>query len=104
MKLLTHQWLTVLAILFLIGAVLFNFPFAYYQLMNWVVVIAALMIAKGAKNQGNMTAAVWIFVGVAIVFNPIAPLYLRSDLWKIADILAIILFITSIFKMSPRRV
>ncbi len=71
-------------------------PFAYYQLMNWVVVGAALMVAHEASLQQKLFVT-WLFMFVAVIFNPIAPFSLRADVWQIADIVVIVLFLISFF-------
>jgi hypothetical protein len=91
----TNHWLKLLAIVMLLGALL-TFPFVYYQLMNWVVVGASLVTVQQAY-QRRMTALAWLFALVAVVFNPLAPLYLRADVWNIADLIAAVLFIISFF-------
>jgi FtsH-binding integral membrane protein len=99
-KWLSNNWLRVLAIIMIAGAFL-SFPFAYYQLMNWVVAIAALMTAKQAREGGN-TFWIWLFAFVAVVFNPITPLYFRTDVWQIADIIAIVIFAVSFYTVRRR--
>lgn len=103
---LSNHWLKLLAIILLLGA-LQTFPFVYYQIMNWVVVGASLVTIQQAY-QRNLTPLGWLFALVAVVFNPLAPLYLRADVWHIADIAAAVLFIISFAfittkKQSPTR-
>ncbi len=109
MNLVRGNWVSAVAILMLVGVFLPIFgvtpslPYAYYQIMNWVVTIAALLVANKAHEEGS---TIWLalFSLVAIIFNPIAPIYLRADIWQITDILAIILFLVSSFLMrSPSR-
>lgn len=88
-----NHWLKLLAIAMLLGALL-SFPFVYYQLMNWVVVGASLVTVQQAY-QRKMPALAWLFALVAVVFNPVAPLYLRADIWHIVDIVAAALFLIS---------
>lgn len=85
----------------LIGA-LASFPFVYYQLMNWVVVGASLVTVQQAY-QRNMTALGWVFALVAVVFNPLAPLYLRADVWQVADITASVLFVLSFYFITNKK-
>ena len=89
------HWLQILAILALAGALL-PFPFLYYQGMNWIVVIAALMTAYRA-HQKNTQWILWLFVAIAILFNPVAPFFLRQDIWRMADIVVALLFLASFF-------
>jgi hypothetical protein len=97
-----NNWLTVLAVALLAGSI-YPIPyFAYYQLMNWVVVGAALTVAWQAYKT-NKTFIMWLFVFIAVVFNPIAPLHLRTDVWHIADVLAILLFVASFFLIEAKK-
>lgn len=95
-KWLADTWLQILAIALVIGAVVFTAPYAYYQLTNWAVMLAALMIAWRAYTQ-KVAWAVPPFVFVAILFNPIEPIYLRSDVWQLADIAVALLFAASMY-------
>ena len=97
----TNHWLKLLAIVMLLGA-LYTFPFVYYQLMNWVVVGASLVTVQQAY-QRNITPLGWLFALVAVVFNPLAPLYLRADVWNIVDIVAAVLFIISFFFIVGKK-
>ena len=97
----SSHWLKLIAIAMLIGA-LWNFPFVYYQLMNWVVVGASLVTVEQAYQRKNATLA-WLFALVAVVFNPLAPLYLRADVWHVADITASVLFVISFFFITKRN-
>ncbi|MBI2612869.1 hypothetical protein HYW59_03630 [Candidatus Kaiserbacteria bacterium] len=96
------NWLKVLAILFALGALAPVPYFAYYQMMNWIVVGAALTTAWQAYKQKN-NWLLWLFILVAVIFNPIAPLYFSADIWRIADIVAAILFIISFFILKPTK-
>ena len=40
--------------------------------------------------RGRKMVAVWLFAFVAVVFNLLAPLYLRSDIWQIVDLVVAI--------------
>jgi len=96
------NWLKVLAIAMALGALAPVPYYAYFQLMNWVVVVAALMTAWQAYRQ-NTFWIVWLFALVAVVFNPLAPLYLQADVWRIADIIAAALFVLSFFLVRTKK-
>lgn len=91
-----ENWLKVVAVALVLGALSPLFPYAYYQLMAWIVSGASIMTAMQARDQ-KKTFLMWLFIFVAVVFNPLAPLYLRADIWQIADIVVAILFILSFF-------
>ncbi len=101
MKWLAFNWIKLFAIALLIGA-LFSVPyFAYYQFTNWVAVIAALITAQQAHVNGR-AVFMWLFIFTAVIFNPIAPFHFRTDVWQIADIVVVLLFIISFFFIKQK--
>jgi hypothetical protein len=100
---ISENWLKVVAIALALGALAPIPYFAYYQLMNWAVVGAAIVTAWQAYKRGNEWLA-WLFVVVAVVFNPIAPLYFRADVWQVADVIVAVLFLLSFYFLRPQRV
>jgi hypothetical protein len=75
-----------------------NLPIGYYKFLRWVVCATALytaFISYNKKEQINI--GVWLFVLIAILFNPIIPFYLGRQFWQISDIIVSVIFITSTF-------
>jgi hypothetical protein len=101
MKWIQYNWLKVVAIVMVLVAILPVPYFAYYQLMNWVVVGAAIVAALQARAL-KKEWMIWIFLFVSVVFNPIEPLHLRIDVWQIADIIVALLFIISFFIIKKK--
>jgi hypothetical protein len=104
---ITFNWLKVLAVIFLAGAYFLamkeiSFPFAYYQYLNWAVLGAGLMLSRQANMQ-DRDFFVWLGILIAVTFNPFAPMYFRSDIWIIVDLVTIALFIFSMFVLKPKR-
>ena len=60
--------------LFPLGA-LGPWPYGYYTLLRWVVCISALMVVYRASHV-DRPWAVWTFGLVALLFNPLVPIYL----------------------------
>ena len=89
-----HNWLKVVAIIMLGGSIAPIPYFAFYQMMNWVVVLASALVVLDS-HQKNSVVLLWTFVFVGVLFNPLAPFYLRTDIWHIADIVVIMLFLLS---------
>lgn len=99
---LEENWFKLLAIVMVLGALPSVFPMMYYQLMNWVVMIVAFVSAKQAHKRGST----WLMAPlalVAIIFNPLAPFYLRADIWQIADVIVAILFVISVFIIREQK-
>lgn len=104
---LSFNWLKILAILAAAGTVMLEkyvtLPYFYYQLMNWAVVMASLVIIWQANRQKKYAWG-WLFALVAIIFNPIAPIYLNQDIWRIADLVVAGIFVISFFFIRPAKV
>jgi FtsH-binding integral membrane protein len=96
------HWLKLLAIAMLLGVLTNYFPFAYYQLTNWVVVGASITTAWQAYKKNNLWIA-WFFGLVAVVFNPLAPMYIQQDIWRTIDIITATLFGLVIVLMSTMK-
>lgn len=81
----------IVAIILLITAFVdLGVGIAYYQLLRWMTTICAVLLAIRfyEKNQGLFIT----FCIIAILFNPIAPIYLGRSLWRIVDALTAIIF------------
>jgi hypothetical protein len=99
-KFINSNWLALVAIAMIAGT-FGSFPYVFNQLTNWTVAIAALTIALVAKQRGKKIY-MWLFIAAAVIFNPVAPIYLTADQWRIADIVAILLFVISMFKVKKQ--
>lgn len=87
--------LLVVAGIMLLLATASGWPYAYYQFMRFVVCAAAAYGAYTAL-QSDKTGWVWVLGGIAILFNPIAPIHLDKESWVVPDIIAgIILFVAA---------
>lgn len=87
-------WPAIIAILFLLLALL-EWPYGFYTLLKWVVTGAAVYYAYFIYEIIQKTNAwFWILVAIAVLNNPIAPIYLRDKgLWNIIDVIIAILFL-----------
>jgi hypothetical protein len=70
-------------------------PYGYYTFLRWAVCIAATFVAWVAWHSA-MQWATWAFVGVAILFNPLAPVYLHRSTWRPIDIICALAFLGSL--------
>ncbi|MFA5360675.1 MAG: DUF6804 family protein [Candidatus Paceibacterota bacterium] len=74
-------------------------PYGYYQILRWVVTGAALFILWITYELKKKTW-LWIMGVIAILFNPIAPIYLDKGTWVVIDLIVAALFLISIFKIK----
>ena len=96
MNWLKENWYLLLAAVFLIGA-LGSCPYAYYQLLRWIVCGIGAYSAYLAYTQ-DRKGWTGVFVVIAILFNPIAAFYFERETWQVLDIAAAIPFLLFAFR------
>lgn len=69
--------------------------YGYYQLLRWLVFICSGILAY--KNYANKLL-LGIFCFIAILFNPIIPVYFSKDTWRIIDMIVGLGFIIYFLK------
>ncbi len=72
-----------------------RWPHSYYTILRWTVCIIGVYAAFRALSSNNKTWA-WIFVGLAVLFNPIAPIYFARKTWNLLDVLAAVVLLVSL--------
>lgn len=82
-------WLAPIVVL-AIG--IFPLPIGYYTLSRLVVCASAIYFAYNFYKKNNQTN-VWIFGFLAVLYNPIIPVYLYEKIiWIVVNIITIYLF------------
>lgn len=74
------------AVLLFLGV--FSLPYGYYMLLRVIVFVSALYLISQNKD-----AWLFVFLGIAILFNPVFPIYLVKAIWIPIDIAVGILYI-----------
>ena len=97
-KLIKENWFKILVVILLFLALADN-PYGYYQFLRWAVLIIGSYSAYLSYEKGKNGWA-WIFVIIAILFNPIIPFYLSRDIWQIIDLISGVLFLASLIKVE----
>jgi len=84
--------------LILIGAA-FPFPYGYYQFLR---LVACGVFGYGAyvTYQKGETFLPWLLGGIALLFNPIFPVYLERSYWFVLDVVAALILLVNIKKIS----
>lgn len=75
-------------------------PYGYYTLLRWVTCATAVIFAFHGHAGGKMWA-LWTFGFVALLFNPIAPVYLSREAWRPIDLITAVLFAVGTFTLPP---
>jgi hypothetical protein len=80
---------------------LFNLPIEYFTLMRIVVFIGALLVVL--DNLKNIRWLL-IFLLIAILFNPVFPVYLlQKAIWMPIDLICAILFVIETLKKKGQN-
>lgn len=85
-----NKTLSIISGIMLLLAIPSMWPYGYYQIIRWVVSITGVSVAHEAYQKKLMGWAVTMII-VAILFNPIAPIYLAKGTWILIDIVVAIL-------------
>lgn len=78
-----------------------RWPYGYYTALRWTVCVIGSYGAFRAFTGNNRTWA-WIFVTLAVLFNPVAPIYLARKTWNLLDALAAIVLLVSLVPRNGR--
>jgi hypothetical protein len=92
----------LLASFFLLLAIIPDWNYNYYIFLRWGVSIVSLFVAWGFyKSKLDFWAI--IFGIIAVIFNPIFPVYLKRDTWTLIDLITAILFILVSFSVKRKN-
>tara|TARA_B100000780_G_C21059961_1_gene425973 strand:- start:284 stop:562 length:279 start_codon:yes stop_codon:yes gene_type:complete len=64
---------------------IFGLPYNYYTFLRFVVTGVSLYAAFGLLEKGNINF--WVMLFIAILFNPLIPIYLSKDTWILINII-----------------
>ena len=70
----------------------------YFKLLKIICCGGSAYLAWKAYSQENSTW-LWIFVVVAVIYNPVMPFRLYQGTWLVINAVTIVIALTSIFKM-----
>lgn len=90
---ITKNWYLLIPTLLLIIAV-GDLDYGYYQILRIIITIFAIIFAFIFKDfKNNILTTIMIII--AILFNPILPIYLDKEIWVILDFISSIIFLIS---------
>ena len=76
-------------------------PYGYFMLLRVVICASSGYMAYVGFNKGK-DVWIWIFVVIAILFNPILPIHLGKDIWAIVDVIVAGIFMVSLFTLKSK--
>lgn len=72
-------------------------PYGFYQLVRFLALVGFGFLAYQA-NQQNSNTATFIYIALALLFQPFFKIALGRDLWNVVDVVVGIGLLLSIFK------
>ena len=82
----------------------FSLPYGYYMLLR-LIIFGVFAWAAFLSFEQNEELLPWVFIIIAIIFNPIFKIYLPKEVWIIIDIVAgaILLLTQNKLKINTRN-
>tara|TARA_R110002049_G_scaffold147296_4_gene309997 strand:- start:171 stop:464 length:294 start_codon:yes stop_codon:yes gene_type:complete len=74
---------------------LLDMPYSFYQLVRFVALVGFGYLAVMANKQHN-TNAVFIYVALAILFQPFFKIALGRTIWNVVDVIVSISLVISL--------
>jgi hypothetical protein len=98
----------VLAPAFVSSAMLYlavvSWPYDFYVVLRWVVCASAIYLSYLAYSEyENEKTWLFIFIPIALIFNPLIPLHLEKTSWVYIDVLAALFFASSFYVLERAR-
>lgn len=103
MKLSNKNILTIIASGFLFVALFDGLPYGFFTLLRFVVCAVGVYIAYKIYENENDSLWVWVFGGIAILFNPLILIHLERETWWIIDLIVGGIFLLSMFLIRVKN-
>jgi hypothetical protein len=94
-KLTTENIIKIALAIFLLIC-LFNMPYGYYQLFRFIALVGFTILAYYEYERKNIPLVI-VFVGLVLLFQPIAKVTLGRQVWNIVDVVVAVGLIGTIF-------
>jgi len=93
---------SLISVVMLALAIPEGWPYGYYTLLRFVVCASAIFIAYTAFELEKIK---WTFLMgfIALLFNPLIPIYLTKGIWVVIDVVTAILFVIAIFIVRNKK-
>ncbi|MDD3923154.1 MAG: hypothetical protein PHY39_06475 [Endomicrobiaceae bacterium] len=93
MKNIVKNWYLFIPTILLLIAIC-DLDYGYYQILRIIITIFAIVFALWFKGLENIKLMIAMII-IAILFNPILPIYLDKNVWVFLDLFSSIIFLIS---------
>ena len=100
---LSPQAYLVIGLVSLIAAA--PMPYGYYTLVKMLVCGFSAVLAYQNYKAANdkLSAWAWVFLFIAIIFNPLIPLHVQKEVWMVVDTVTGALFLWLAYQTINRK-
>ena len=95
--------LCIISGILLLLAIPTGWPYAYYGLLRWIILISSIIVAWNF-HKSQISSWVFIFGAIAFLFNPIMPIHLNKQSWISIDFISSILFFLATYSVKKSKV
>lgn len=88
--------LLIIPAVFLLSALREGLPYEFFTLLRFIVCVSTAYVAWMAHKDGQENWT-WILGAVALLFNPLLPIYLTREIWVVIDSATAVLLLVAIF-------
>ena len=74
-------------------------PYGFYTLLRWIICAVSVYVAY-TFYKSKLTGWTFVFSALAILFNPVYPVYLTKSSWVGIDFISSILFFVSAYSVK----
>lgn len=82
---------------------LFNMPYGYYQFVRFISMCGFAYLAY-SSNEVNKKNEVFVYIGLAILFQPFIKIALGRTIWNVVDFIVGISLILSLFQRKTKNI
>lgn len=90
----------ILAVLLILC--LFNLPYGYYQFVRFAAMVGFGYLAFDSNNRGN-TKEMFVYIVLAILFQPLLKIALGRVVWNIVDVVVAIGLLVSLSSKQKNK-
>jgi hypothetical protein len=90
------------SIILLLLGVIFRWPHGFYTFLRIAVCGTSIWLGVEAYQFRN-TPLTCVLGGLAVLFNPLIPIYMRRTQWRWFDFLALLVLAISVGIVRPKR-
>jgi hypothetical protein len=82
---------------------LFNMPYGYYQFVRFISMCGFAYLAY-SSNEVNKKNEAFVYIGLAILFQPFIKIALGRTIWNVVDFIVGISLILSLFQRKTKDI